>query len=163
MNTTYDDAELPSSLAARLRNEARATRPDFSDGFHARLMDRVARNQVSLPSRDNGVVKPPSTWRGRLTMPIAAAAAFAAVLTVLFTGSGPEEAPNGSVSFQPVDVRSVDEPPALGVESLPMYDDIDAGMRAGVWMLASSLVEMPDWATLANFGDDAESRDAQGR
>jgi hypothetical protein len=43
-----------------------------------------------------------------------------------------------------------------------LYDDIDAGMRAGVWMLASSLVEMPDWATLADFDADAESRDAPG-
>jgi hypothetical protein len=95
-------------------------------------------------------------------MPIVAAVACVAVLIVFGPSRGPEVVPDGSVSIDPEGGRDLDALPSLGVESIPLYDDIDAGMRAGVWMLASSLVEMPDWATLADFDADAESRDAPG-
>lgn len=162
MNATHGDAGRPSSIATMLRSEARLTRPVFSDAFHARLIEHVAKDRGALPSHDRGVAEPRSSWLGRFAMPLAAVAAFAAAVAVLVTARGPEEAPNGSVSMESAGQPRPDGMPELGVDSLPLYDDIDAGMRAGAWMLASSLVEMPDWATLADFDADVESRDAQG-
>jgi hypothetical protein len=39
----------------------------------------------------------------------------------------------------------------VSVETMPLYDDIDAELRAGAWTLAASLVELPDWANVADF------------
>ena len=162
MNATHDDAGMPSSIATMLRSEARSTRPEFSDAFHARLIECFAKDRGALPSRDQGVAEPRSRWLGRFAMPLAAVAAFAAAVAVLVTARGPGEAPNGSLSMESAGQPSPDGVPELGVDSLPLFDDIDADMRAGLWMLASSLVEMPDWVTLADFDAGVESRDAQG-
>jgi hypothetical protein len=44
-----------------------------------------------------------------------------------------------------------DQQSVPGIESLPLFDEIDEGVRDGVRTLAASLVELPDWASLADF------------
>jgi hypothetical protein len=159
MNVTRDGAGLPSSLSARLRREVRDTRPEFSEAFHARLIERLAVESVSLPSqRDDGPRRRP---RGlaRLTVPAGAAVALAALVAVLVSGRGARETAPDSTPLVPRDRQVVNTIPAGGLESLPLYADIDAGVREGVWMLASSLVEVPDWARLADFDAPASPSD----
>lgn len=161
MNTTHDDDGYPSSLLARLRHEARSTRPSFSDALHDRLMERIASERMSLPSRNADVLQGRPMRLSRFAMPIAATVAVAAVMTVLVTGRGPDEGP---VRLVPIEFSNPSRPadmPSVGIDSLPLYDDIDAGVRAGAWMLASSLVDVPDWASLADFNGDAAPRDVE--
>jgi len=162
MNATRDDSGWPSSLSTRLRHESRSTRPAFSEVFQDCLMERITSDQALLPSRDRSELEGSLMQRGRFAMPIAAAVGLAAVMIVLGPGRVSKVVPTATVSIERADQRSLDVLPDAGIESLPLYDDIDAGMRAGVWMLASSIVEMPDWATLADFDAVVEPRDHPG-
>lgn len=162
MNATRDDAGLPTSLTARLRREARDTRPEFSDAFHARLMGCLAVESVSLPSPCVDAPRRRRRGLGRLTVPAAGVLAVAVIIAVFVSGRGPDETSPDSTLLAPRDRQVAGPMPAVGLESLPMYDDIDAGVREGVWMLASSLVEVPDWARLADFDAPATPADAPG-
>jgi hypothetical protein len=46
-----------------------------------------------------------------------------------------------------------DEP--VGLDRLPMFDQIDEEVRAGLTTLAVSLLEVPDWRPLAGFATSA--------
>jgi hypothetical protein len=126
-------------------------------------MDRVAVEEVSLPSPREDMSR--RRCRGGLewlAFPAGAAVALAVIVAVFATSRAPDETPPVSSLFKLAEQQGRGDVPVAGIESFPLYDDIDAGVRAGVWMLASSLVEVPDWARLADFDAPASPSDAPG-
>ena len=43
----------------------------------------------------------------------------------------------------------------MGLDRLPMFDQIDEEVRVGLTTLAVSLLEVPDWKALAGFATSA--------
>jgi len=154
-------------LATRLRREARGERPAFSPEFQARLVTRLE----ACPRRPAPMAPPAAPaqpvrragWRP--FAPLAAGLVGVAAITVLAVVlPGIQPGPLGGVrpgagegaSAPPLDEQTLapaggepDELPAIAL--LPLYDEIEAGLRDGVRTLAQSLVELPDWASLAEF------------
>lgn len=148
------------SLATRLRREAAADRPVFSAELHDRLMKRL-RPQPLRPATLGMPVRPAGSGSGT-PLPLLAAALVAGLAVVMVTAAawrrdrgagqgdglaavvaGPVTAPTAA------DLIGSDGP--VGLERLPMFDEIDAGVRDGVASLAASLFEAPDWALLAGL------------
>jgi hypothetical protein len=125
-------------------------------------MDRIAVEAVCLPSPRKDVSR--RRWRGlgRFSVPASVAVALAVIVAVFVAGRGLDGRPGGAALVAPADRQDAGAIPSVGIESLPMYDDIDEGVRAGVWMLASSLVEVPDWASVADFDAPAIPPDSPG-
>ena len=152
------------SLATRLRREAAADRPVFSTELHDRLMKRLT-PQPLRPATLGMPVRPAGRWIGT-PLPLLAAALFAGLAVVVITAEAwrrDSRAGQGDVLAAGVagpataatvaDLIGADGP--VGLERLPMFDEIDAGVRDGVASLAASLFEAPEWAMLA--GSDARA------
>ena len=148
------------SLATRLRREAAADRPAFSSCFHDRVMERLT-PQPLRPATVGMPVRSAGRWI-ETPLPLLAAALVAGVALVMITAEawqwdgragraatlaaravGPAPAPVAAA------LSGADGP--VGLERLPMFDEIDAGVRDGVASLAASLFEVPDWAMLAGL------------
>lgn len=158
-----NDGGQQPGLAARLRREARGERPEFSAGFQTRLMRRIESLPESLPASLPRSVpaltggQGASHARAASRLPVAAAAAMlVATLLVVTWSSGfglqsPPAEPAAPSAVAVVASPQPDQQSVPGIDSLPMFDDIDEGVRDGVRTLAASLVELPDWASLADF------------
>lgn len=154
-----NDGGQQPGLAARLRREARGERPEFSAGFQTRLMRRIESLPESLPRSVPALTggQGASHARAASRLPVAAAAAMlVATLLVVTWSSGfglqsPPAEPVASSAVAVVASPQPDQQSVPGIDSLPMFDDIDEGVRDGVRTLAASLVELPDWASLADF------------
>jgi len=158
-----NDGEKKPGLAARLRREARGERPEFSAGFQTRLMRRVEPLPESLPEslpRPMPVLtgsQRAGHARAASRLPVAGAAAVLVATLLLVTwssGFGLQSPPAEPAAPSPAAVAASPQPDQQsvpGIDSLPMFDEIDEGVRDGVRTLAASLVELPDWASLADF------------
>ena len=154
-----DDGEEKPGLAARLRREARGERPEFSAGFQTRLMRRIELLPESLPRPMPALTggQPAGHTRAASRFPVAGAAAVLVATLLLVTWSSGfrlQSPPAEPAAPSPAAVAASPQPDQQsvpGIESLPMFDEIDEGVRDGVRTLAASLVELPDWASLADF------------
>ena len=152
-----NDGEKKPGLAARLRREARGERPEFSAGFQTRLMRRVEPLPESL-TESLPRPMPALTGSQRASHARAASRLPVAVATLLLvawsSGFRLQSRPAEPAAPPPVAVAASPQPDQQsvpGIDSLPMFDEIDEGVRDGVRTLAASLVELPDWASLADF------------
>lgn len=150
MRPHQHDHERPVTLPSRLRREARATRPGFSMAFHERLMERIVSEAGVSPRLGDGSLRARVDWK-RTAAAWAAAGFVAALVAMVVARIPPGAAQSGTRAEASLASSAADSVPPVGIEGFPMYDDIDAGMRTGVWILASTLVEVPDWASLAGF------------
>jgi len=154
-----NDGEEKPGLAARLRREARGERPEFSAGFQTRLMRRIESLPELLPRPMPALAgsQPAGHARAASRLPVAGAAAVLLATLVLVTLSSgfrlqsPLTEPAAPSPVAVVASPQPDQQSVPGIESLPLFDEIDEGVRAGVRTLAASLVELPDWASLADF------------
>jgi len=145
-------------LGPRLRREALETRPAFSPEFQARLVAglEACPSRPTPPAGVAAAAEPKGRTGWRPLAAIAAGVAVAAAVAVVLPGSQPVtpgagEGPAAAMLAGQVapDAPQPAEPPAVMV--LPLYDEIEAGLRDGVRTLAESFVELPDWASLAEF------------
>lgn len=152
------------SLATRLRREAVADRPAFSADFHDRLRKRLAREPLQTRIPVAVPIAIPAIPRGRRTSAPLPAAAFVAALAMFMITAETRRQEGGAGQGDVLGVATVgpDKGPAavadligvdgaVGLDGLPMFDEIDAGVREGVASLAISLLDMPDWTKLAAF------------
>ena len=154
-----NDGEEKPGLAARLRREARGERPEFSAGFQTRLMRRIEPLPESLPRPMPALTGSQRAGHARAAsrLPVAGAAAVlvATILVVTWSsGFRLQSRPAEPAAPSPVAVAASPQPDQQsvpGIDWLPMFDEIDEGVRDGVRTLAASLVELPDWASLADF------------
>jgi len=152
----------PSSFpASRLRHEAGRSRPVFSPEFHIRLWQRLEADVVRQPRHPPEPRHPAREWRGwpgrhRTGNRARTRAAFlgaavgglvmAAFATLPRTARLPETAAADGASL-----LVAGSGPALGIELIPFFDEIDEGVRRGVRVLAQSLIEPPEWAGFEDF------------
>jgi hypothetical protein len=154
-----NDGEEKRGLAARLRREARGERPEFSAGFQTRLMRRIESLPELVPRPMPALAGSQGAAHARAPsgLPVAGAAAvLLATLLVVTWSSGfglqsPLAEPAAPSPVAVVASPQPDQQSVPGIESLPLFDEIDEGVRDGVRTLAASLVELPDWASLADF------------
>jgi hypothetical protein len=159
----HDDRRgLPRSLGPRLRREAREARPAFSPEFQARLLAGLeAGPRRPTPPAGLAAAAEPGVsagWRPLVALAagLAGVAAIAA-LAVMLPGVQPAapgagEGPAAALPAAQTALPATTEPAELpAIVLLPLYDEIEAGLRDGVRTLAESLVELPDWASLAEF------------
>ncbi len=167
MNANRDGSSRAPTLQARLRREARRTRLDFSQAFHERLMERITHEAAALPKVNEHDLLPSPMARTPVVFSGTAAGVVAVVAAVWLVAAWlPGRPPTGPSPIERAGNEELavtgDGEPFSGIEEIPMYDDIDARVRAGAWMLAASLVELPDWASLADFDAKAILADASG-
>jgi hypothetical protein len=161
----HDERREPlPGLTRRLRREARGERPAFSPEFQARLERRLEASP-KRPAPPAPPTQPVRRAGWRLFAPLAAGlvgvAAIAALAMVLpgiqpgllgglrpGAGEGAAAALVAELGQAPAGGEGGELPPIV---LLPLYDEIEAGLRDGVRTLAESFVELPDWATLAEF------------
>ncbi|MFM8414519.1 MAG: hypothetical protein ACKOCX_07315 [Planctomycetota bacterium] len=148
------------SVATRLRREAAADRPAFSAEWHERVVRRLVADGKGPRAPQPKVAEPLAVEPRRrwivAVIPLAAAVVVAATVVVLMhpgpdlriggAGQGERPASDAAVASVPAEA---DGP--VGLERLPMFDEIDAGVRDGVASLAASLLEVPDWTMLAEL------------
>lgn len=158
----HDDDRGGRRLGRLLRREAHGERPEFSAEFQARLVRRIgplAGREVAAEIKPAPVAS--NAASGRRSWPLAAAAVLGLVAAGLGLvrregpPGGPASAPRArsaavTASEMPDEVTPGDEE-MLGIEQLPTFDELEEGLRAGVRTLAASLVDVPDWASLAEF------------
>jgi len=147
------------SLAARLRREARGSRPDFSPALHGRVVAAVAAAAVHRAAKDPPVtvIVPPQRYGRKAGVLIGAACVAVAVLVA---GVRPRPASSSASPEGGVDVAALEGGP--GIERLPTPAEIGEGVLAEVTTFAVAAVGVPAWNDLATFdpvsfvpGDDA--------
>ena len=179
MNHQGNPYEIADGMRALLRREVAAERPAFSDTFHTQLLLRLSPDRPQRACVDRPPVgRHTNPWG--FAGPVAASAAVAAAILVAIMlthrpsrddapllaatpvtpglasqAAGDRAAPAELVDYGPTAEEVV------GLERMPMYDDIDEGLREGVSTLARSLLDVPEWGTLAEF-DTAGFLDASG-
>jgi hypothetical protein len=150
-------------MRTTLEREAHSARPSFSPAFHERLMERIAGEAGrSKPLETSSTLTPlriavraPRSlfWFGGHLSGFVAVAAVAAVWMLDRGAIGPDRGDRAAES-QPRSVAAVSASngtPMTGIETLPLYDDLETGFRDGMWTLTASMVELPEWANLADF------------
>lgn len=157
------------SLATRLRREAAAERPAFSPGLHERFVRRLAVDAGGQRALQPTVAAGPRRRWLVAVMPLAVACVAAAAVTLLIDAApdrrivreweGERPSTGAAVASDRADMDGI-----VGLERLPMFDEIDAGLRDGVVTLAASILEVPDWTMLAELDarallDSGESMD----
>lgn len=153
----------PDGLADLLRREAAGERPMFSERLHGRILRRLPVKPAAaavIPTaepRAEGAGR--SVWR-QLSLAAAAAALAAVVLAVVWAGPDQAGGPPRSVALVAMDPAGGSEVAAageaaaaaeLGIDRVPMFDELDAGVREGVSTLAATLLDVPEWRMLADF------------
>lgn len=153
----------PDGLADLLRREATGERPMFSGRLHGRILRRLPVKPAAaavIPTaepRAEGTGR--SAWR---QLSLAAAAAALAAVAIAIVGAGPDQVggPPRSVALVAMDPAGGSEVAAageaaaaaeLGIDRVPMFDELDAGVREGVSTLAATLLDVPEWRMLADF------------
>lgn len=136
------------ALAARLRQEAAEDIPLFSDTLHEQIVRRLPSARPTA-IRSN-TQRQPATLRSpwRILGPVAASALVVAVIAAWI--DRPSSPVTDRSSMAPADDHLADDS-APGVERMPMFDEIEAGAREGVTVLAAMLLEVPEWQTLVDF------------
>ena len=148
----------PDGFAEALRREAAGERPIFSAAVHERILRRMPVTPAVMVQR----AEPRGEWTGRSAwrqVSLAAAGAALAVLTLAIDWAGPDP-----TDGQPQGVTVVATNPSggsgaaaagdaaeLGIERVPMFDELEAGVREGVSTLAATLLDVPEWRMLADF------------
>ncbi len=169
MKSNRDRGGPSAAVQSALERDALATRPPFSATFHERLMDRIVCEVASGPNTERlrRKASPPASVRilarsgGGVAALIVASWAVVWLAGRLGGGPGTDDVTAGSAPVA-VAVQQDDGERLVAIETLPLYDDLDSGLRASVWTLAESLIELPDWANLADF-DAAASQSAGSR
>lgn len=132
-----------STAGAMLRHEALADRPLFSEAFHERLVRRLP--VAAAPRRSPTVAA--AAWPARLRIVMSLATVAGLVGMVVLLAARPDRA--GPLARDlPVTIAVAAEEP-LGIDRLPLFDELQEEVRAGLTTLAVSLLEVPDWGPLA--------------
>lgn len=136
------------ALAARLRQEAAEELPRFSATLHERIVRRLPRTRTTEAMSDTQ--RQPaalgSSWR--ILGPVAASVLVAAVIAAWIDGPSSRATARSSIMPAAEHLAADSEP---GIERVPMFDEIEAGAREGVTVLAATLLEAPEWRTLIDF------------
>lgn len=157
------------TAAAALRREAIAERPLFSERLHDKIVGRLPAARPPRPARPAvaATVAPPRPFN-RTVITLAASAALVAVAVLLMGPPARDADPtrpfgpihaggasefaleaaapgNGGIAAASVP----DETP--GIDQLPTPGEIEEELREGVTTLAASLLEVPEWTSLAEF------------
>jgi hypothetical protein len=152
----------PDGFADRLRREASRERPRFSRALHERILERLPGDVVIPGEAHAGEPRPVPArrraWR-EVGLPVGLAALAAVVIAGFATGpDSADEPPRGAVvaSIDPAggDAVAGGVPPEaseLGIDTVPTFDDLEAGVREGVSTLAATLLDVPEWRMLADF------------
>ena len=147
----------PDGLAELLRREASGERPMFSAALHGRIL-----RGMPLKPAAPAVIRPAEPRAGRSAWRQASLASAAAVLAVAVTAinwadfepSGGQRLAVATKATGPADDRdaaSAGDAAELGIERVPMFDELEAGVREGVSTLAATLMDVPEWRMLADF------------
>ena len=137
-------------FADLLRREAAAAEPRFSWALHERLLGQLPAPAGPAPAAGAAWARRPVSrpW----IVAAGGAAALAVAIALVTTTPGSRRgvpvagAPGGA---GPAELAvAADEPE---IERLPLYDDLEAGLREGVSTLAATLFEVPEWRMLADF------------
>jgi hypothetical protein len=155
--------------AAALRREASAERPPFSDRLHEQIVRRLpaARPPTHARRPIAAALAPPRLFN-RTVITLAASAALVAVAALLVARPVRDADPArplrpmnaGGAAVVALDAEASgelvvaaaalpDETP--GIDRLPTPGEIEEELREGVTTLAVSLLEVPDWTSLADF------------
>lgn len=127
--------------AARLRREALADRPAFSEAFHQRLVERMAGLRQPVP----GLREAASRDR-RWTVPVGVTVAMLFAAVGVSMATRPPTGDRGAST-----VRQAASPTDAGVERLPMFDEIESEVVDGIGAMAAEFVGLPPWGDLAAF------------
>ena len=148
----------PDGLAELLRREAAGERPMFSTALHERILRGMPVNPPAVIrcAEPRGERVGRSMWR---QVSLAAAGAVLAVLTLAINWAGlhPADGPLQGVALVATDPAGGSDAAAagdaaeLGIERVPTFDDLEAGVREGVSTLAATLLDVPEWRMLADF------------
>ena len=149
----------PDSLGDLLRREAAGDRPRFSQALHERILRRLSVGPAAGPVARVAEPRPLAArgWVWGLFGSVAGVAALA----LAFGGARLDPA-GGSLPVAAVvtidlagttvagdDVSP--DPVGLGIDSVPSFDQLEAGVREGVSTLAATLLDVPEWRMLADF------------
>jgi hypothetical protein len=165
--------------AAVLRREAIRERPAFSPDLHRRLLERLESGPgrhlpaSSSQPRAGGVRGRSHRVRWIVTASLGGIALLASLGLVgrFWDRRGPAEPPvAGRLAAAWADLEAT-RPGAVetlatdevGIDRLPMFDEIGDGVVEGVATLAVSLLDVPDFAMLADLGADFQDGDPAGR
>ena len=147
----------PDGLTELLRWEAAGERPMFSAALH----ERILRGLPVKPPAVIPIAEPrpqAGAWSAWCQVSLTVAGA-ALVLAVVIVGAGPDPADGppqrfGVVATGPADgsdAAAAGDAAELGIERVPMFDELEAGVREGVSTLAATLLDVPEWRMLADF------------
>jgi hypothetical protein len=152
----------PDGLADLLRQEAARERPLFSEALHGRILRRLPVN-ADAPA----VIRHAEPRAGRAGRSawwpsgiVAAAVAVAAAIAVIAVRPEPAGGQPRSVAVVAAEPAGGSEDAAqggateaaeFGIERVPTFDDLEAGVREGVSTLAATLLDVPEWRMLADF------------
>lgn len=143
----------PDGLADLLRREAIGERPRFSRSLHGRILRRLPVSRAAEPRTGETARSP---WR-LVRLAAAAATSFAVGLAIITAGTDPADGPPQRVALVAMDpaggsgVAASGDAAELGIERVPTFDELEAGVREGVSTLAATLLEVPEWRMLADF------------
>jgi hypothetical protein len=151
----------PDGLAESLRREAAGERPMFSVALH----ERILWGMTVTPPAVTPIAEPRAQGAGRSAwrqVSLAAAAAVLAVMALAINRAGRDPAGGQPrpVALVVVDPAGGSEVAAggdaadaaeFGIERVPTFDDLEAGVREGVSTLAATLLDVPEWRMLADF------------
>ena len=152
----------PDGLADLLRQEAAWERPLFSEALHGRILRRLPVNadapaviQHAEPrARQAGR---PVWWPLGLVAAGVSLAVAIAVMAVRPELAGGQPRSVAVVAAEPAGGSEdaaeggANEAAELGIEHVPTFDELEAGVREGVSTLAATLLEVPEWRMLADF------------
>lgn len=148
-------------FADRLRRESVCDRPQFSEALHQRIVHRLPAAVISPPATQVAAVGAGRAERvaWRQVTPAVAAVTLAIAAVIVAWRSDPAARRPGTAAFATVEPAVEDgsdvghglgESP-LGIETVPMFDEFEAGVREGVSSLAATLLDVPEWRMLADF------------
>ncbi len=141
-----DSSDEERVLAERLRREAEACRPEFSEDLHQRLCSAIARGEVVRPAVASASV---SGWLLRHGLATALAAAGVLIATVVVWQSMRDDGlpPDGAdPSLAGFDDTAL--PPTDTLNELAMVTDLANLASEEVGILVESTVTRPRWASL---------------
>lgn len=150
------------AFATLLRHDAARDRPRFSPTLHERILRRLPMTAGRPAVIPVGEVSPRGAGRSAwLQLGLAAAAGTAAALAIIVTRPDPAGGPPRTVTRIAVGPaveanESVGEDmpsgvASIGIDTVPMFDELEAGVREGVSSLAATLLDVPEWRMLADF------------
>ena len=152
----------PDGFVDRLRREADGERPRFSQALHERIVERLPGDVVVAGEARAGeprlVAARRRAWRA---VGLSVGVAVAAVVVIVGFAPTPDpadERPRGAIvaSIDPAggDAVAGGVPPEAsepGIDTVPTFDELEAGVREGVSTLAATLLDVPEWRMLADF------------